>query len=273
MDLNIDHLTSKNYVKPIKKPLAKGERSAEGGMWGVTVIPVAGLFMELYANDRYSGAALWLTVLILIWFGCYADFRQISPSLSEEKAEKLRKLLPIPPAYIFTRDEMRKGEGYRGVVLGILMAAAIFGNGFTQGLMINKNTLPDKLKNASVTALSNFRGTSDNVIGKQLTAWFDDGYDTECSKDGSKFTIEYSGKHAEKSASVTIEVVHDGFAYKSLKAADVTIDGKKLDGDERRDALKEIFIGNDEEGSSSLTTDSEDSTESIETDETSEKEE
>ena len=50
----------------------------------------------------------------------------------------------------------------------------------------------------------------------------------------------------------------------------LTIDGKKQEDDELRDTLKEIFIGDDENGTS-VTTDGEDSTESSGKSETSEK--
>ena len=270
MDLNIDFLTSKNYARPARKPVAKGERSAEGGMWCVTVMPVAGLFMELFASNWITGAVLWALVIFLIWFGCFADLRQISGELDEASAARLRPLRMIPPAYICVRDKMRTGEYYRGIVLGILMAAAIVGNGFTQGLMVNEKSIPEKLKKSSVVSLSNFKGSSDNIIGEQLDSWFDGGYDTECTKSGTLFSTVYSGKHGGKSASVTIEIVHDGYAYRSIKATDVTIDGKKQEDDELRDTLKEIFIGDDENGTS-VTTDGEDSTESSGKSETSEK--
>ncbi len=253
--MDIKALISGSISRPEKRPLAKGERSAEGGAWCIVVMPVVGLFLEMFAKDRYSGAVLWLTVLMLILFGCIADHRQISEQLQPADRERLKEFIPIPPAYLFIRDKLIKGEPYRGIALAMLMAAAVFANGFTQGLMLNEDNIPEKLEKSSVMNLNNFSGTSENIIGEQLDGWFDDDYETFCTHKGDTFTIAYRGMHDGKSAEVTIEVVHDGYTYQSIKAADVTIDGNALEGDERNDTIKKIFIGEeadaDEESSKS----------------------
>ena len=206
-------------------------------------MPVMGLFLELFAVDKYAGSALWLTVTVLIWFGCFADFAQQEADLGEDDAKKLRRLRVLPPAYLFVRGRIRGSDSYKGIALGMLMLAAIFANGFTQGLMLNEKNMPDKIAASSVMNLENFTGSSDNIIGEQLDGWFDDGYETQCEHSGERFTIVFSGSRNGQPAEVGIAVVHDGFTYQSIKADTVKLDGKTLDEDERNDVLKEIFIG------------------------------
>ena len=252
-DMNIGFLTSKDYVKPPSQPVPKGERSAEGGAWCVALMPVIGLLIEnIETFDKYSGAALWLMVIFFIWFGCIADLRQISDNLPAEHTAQLWKLRFLPPLYLYKRDKLRTGEGLRGIVLAILMAGAVFGNGFTQGLMVNDNTLAEKLENTSVTTLNNYsRETGCTAtVQEQLEKWFPDGYESSCTHKGEVFSVVYSGKHDGSVCAVTVEVVHDGFVYKSLKAAGYSTDGKALEDDELKDKLYEVFIGEKKEDES-----------------------
>ena len=47
--MDIKALISGSISRPEKRPLAKGERSAEGGAWCIVVMPVVGLFLEMFA--------------------------------------------------------------------------------------------------------------------------------------------------------------------------------------------------------------------------------
>ena len=227
--------------KPIRPKPAKGERSAEGGVWCMMILPLAGLFLEMYAIDKYAGIALWLIVIIMIYVCGIMDYRQIKDSLSAEKAEQLKKLLPIPPAYLFMRCKSTTGESYKGIVMGILLAAAMFSNGFVHGLMINEEKIIEAVEYSTASVFDNFSGQSDDVIEDSLKEWLGEDYTSACTRKGDVYTITFSGKHDGKPAEITVEVVHDGFVYKTVKTKTVKTDGKELEGDELKDTLYEIF--------------------------------
>lgn len=247
MNEQIQFLTPNSYMPPQKRRLEKGERSNTGGVWFVTLLPIIGLFLESFATDKYAGAALWIAVIVLIYFGCIADFRSIRHEVLESQEDRLKMLLVFPPAYLYCRDKMLNSEGYKGLVLAVLIIAAAFANGFTEGLSVNEENLIPLLENAWVTELDNLSGSSENYIGEQLESWFDDGYSSEGSKAGEIFTIVFSGTHEGKPAEVVIKVEFDGFAYQSIYAKSVTIDGERLEGEALRDELAEIFIGEEDE--------------------------
>lgn len=247
-------MSTVSYMPPRKKPLEKGERSAAGGSWFVAVLPLIGLFLELFATDKYAGAALWLAVIVMMYLGCIADFRHIRHEMPEAQEDSLKWLPILPPIYLIARGRVRPGEAFKGVLMMILMAAAVFANGFTQGMALDEEKMPPTIENTWVSNLSNFSGSSDSLVSERLTEWFDEGYSTDCSRSGDEFTIVFSGTHEDVPAEVTITVVHDGFAYQTLEASDVTIDGKKQEDDDLKEILAEIFIGeteDDEEGESS----------------------
>ncbi|MBQ8966125.1 hypothetical protein [Ruminococcus sp.] len=240
-----------NIVKPIKKPLAKGERSAAGGTWCTVLLPVAGLFLEIFAVDKFSGAALWLTVIVFIWLGCFADFKQISPDLSEDKRAKLKKLRFIPPVYLYVRESMTAGIRTKGLALAMLMAAAAFANGFTQGLLLDETNIPPKLEGAAVGNMDDFKG-SDSTIGDKLEAWFDEGkYDISCTHTGDIFSVTFSGTREGAEAAVTIDIEHDGFAYKEISPEKIVLGGSELDDEDFDKTLKEIFADETEESEES----------------------
>lgn len=247
MNGNIGFLTSDNYTPPPKKRLKKGERSDSGGVWFVTALPVIGLFLEIFAIDKYAGIVLWVSVVVMIYYGCIADLRSIGHEFYESDEEKLRALLFFPPAYLYKRDKLRTGEGYKGIVLAVLTAAALFANGFSQGAALNEENIIPRIENSWVEDLDNFSGSSEDIVSERLESWFDEEYRSECSRSGEVFSIVFSGTHGGKSAEITIKVVHDGFAYRSLKASGVTIDGVKQEGDDLKNALTEIFISDPEE--------------------------
>ena len=237
-----------DVVRAPKQRLQKGERSEIGGVWFICVLPLLGLVLEMFAVDRYSGAALWLSVIGMTYFGCFADLKHIRQFLTEDEYQRLKRSMAVPFIYIARRDKIRTGEGYKGFVMAALAAAALFANGFTQGLILTPDKIQERLENSTVDILENFSGTSDATVSEQLELWFDDGeYEGEASKSGDDNILVFSGKHKGKAYEVTITVEHDGFAYKSIRATSVKLDGEELDEDEFKETIKGIFISSYEE--------------------------
>ncbi|SEK73943.1 hypothetical protein [Ruminococcus albus] len=236
----------------LKPRLARGERSVGGGLWCVALLPLAGIVLESFAVDKYSGAVLWLTVIFMIFFGCRADLKHYDLNnadvLDDTARKSLAKAVWIPPLYLYRRDKMRRAGATKCAVLVILTAAAIFSNGFVQGLTVNEKNVPDRLENTPVSVMGFDTSDDDKTVGKMLESWFDDGaYECDCTHSGDIYELVYSGRHGKISAEVTVNVEHDGFIFKDITAEGITIDGKELKDDELKDMQKEIFLGDEAE--------------------------
>lgn len=251
-----------------KPKLARGERSVNGGLWCVALLPLAGIVLESFAVDKYSGAVLWLTVIFMIFFGCRADFKQFelqhADDLDDTAQKSLAKAVWIPPLYLFRRDKILHAGATRSAVLVILTAAAFISNGFVQGLTVNEKTVPERLENTPVSVMNFDTDDDEKTVGKMLEGWFDDGaYECDCTHSGDIYELVYSGRHGKISAEVTLNVEHDGFIFKDITAEGITIGGEELKDDELKDMQKEIFLGDEAE---------EEESESSEKDEDSEEE-
>lgn len=229
----------------IKPRLARGERSVGGGLWFITLLPLIGMVMESFAVDKYSGAVLWLMVIGLMFFGCYADLRH-ADDLDDMTRQGLKKAVLIPPLYLYRRDKARGVGTTKGIVMGILMVAAFFSNGFVKGLTVDADSIIDRLEMTPVSVLGYKEPDDDKTIGSQLEGWFDDSkYESDCTHTGDIYAVTYSGTHEGKTAEITVNVEHDGYIFKDITPEGITLDGKELEDDELKDMQKTIFVGDE----------------------------
>lgn len=263
-DMKFSWQYSPEHKFEFKPRLARGERSVGGGLWFVALIPLVGIILESFAVDKYSGAVLWLTVIVLLFFGCWADLKH-ADDLDEMTRENLSKVVIIPPLYLYRRDKLRGVGTTKSIVLVILIAAAIFSNGFVQGLTVNEKSIQERLENTPVSVLGYNTSDDEKTIGHMMESWFDkSAYECECTHSGDIYELVYSGKHEGKSAEVTVNVEHDGFVFKKIKAEGVKLDGVELEDDELKDTKKKIFLGDEAEEEETETADEESAEESEE---------
>lgn len=231
----------------LRPKLARGERSTGGGLWFVTLIPLIGMLLESFAADKYSGAVLWLTVIFLMFFGCFADLKH-ADDLDDTARQSLAGAVWIPPLYLYRRDKLRSAGTTKSIVLVILIAAAIFSNGFVQGLAVNEDSLTQRLENTPVSVLGFKTSDDEKTVGHMLESWFDDGkYKSDCTHSGDIYAMVYSGKHEGKSAEVEVDVEHDGYVFKKITAEGVTLDSTELKDDELKETKEKIFLGDEAE--------------------------
>jgi hypothetical protein len=246
-DMKFSWQYSPEHKFEFKPKLARGERSVGGGLWCVALMPLAGIILEGFAVDKYSGAVLWLTVIVLIFFGCHADLRH-ADDLDEATRQSLAKAVWIPPLYLYRRDKLRHTGTTKSIVLVILIAAAIFSNGFVQGLTVNENSVSERLENTPVSVMGFDTSDDEKTVGHMMESWFDNSaYECNCTHSGDIYELIYSGKHEGKPAEVTVNVEHDGFIFKDITAEGITIDGEELKDDELKDMQKKIFLGDEAE--------------------------
>lgn len=218
------------------------ERSEGGGLWFVVLLPLIGLALQSFAVSKWAGLYLWAMMIAALFISTLLDYKCVVKNHPETDFSPIKKWIWLAPVYVFKREKLLGHETYKAFLLGGLMIAAISMNNFMTSTKITAEDMPEMIEDTPVSVLDNFSGNSPDYIGDRLSLWLGEEYESECTKEGDTFTAVFSGIHEGKQASVEIEVVHDGFVYKSVKVSTITMDGKKLEDDDFKDTLKEIFI-------------------------------
>lgn len=218
------------------------ERSEGGGLWFVVLLPLIGLALQSFAVSKWAGIYLWAMMIAALFISTLLDYKCVVQNHPETDFSPIKKWIWFAPVYVFKREKLLGHETYKAFLLGGLMLAAISMNNFMTSLRITADNIPEMIEDTPVSVLDNFSGSSPDYIGDRLSLWLGEDHMSVCTKEGDTFTAVFSGVHEGKQASVEIEVVHDGFVYKSVKVSTITADGKKLEDDEFKETLKEIFI-------------------------------
>lgn len=227
-----------------------GERSLKGGIWFVVLLPAIALYIQSIAVSKWAGYFLWATVIVAEIIACVMDRRALAEAMQGFDTSSLKKWVWLPPMYVYKREKFIGKEGLKALMLMIFTIAAIFGNGFVLGKQVNEDSITEIIESATVSSFTNLYTTSDNVVYDRLTSYLGK-YTSEVEKAGDEYTLTFTGEHDGKPAAVTVKVIHDGFVYVDCLAEGVTLDGKALEGDDLTAALKEIFIPEEADSSSS----------------------
>lgn len=218
------------------------ERSEGGGLWFVVLLPLIGLALQSFAVSKWAGIYLWAMMIAALIISSFLDYRCVTQNHIEIDFTQIKKWIWLAPVYVYKREKLLGHETYKAFLLGGLMLAAISMNNFMTSTRITADNIPEMIEDSPVSVLDNFSGNSSDYIGDRLSLWLGEEYESECTKEGDTFTSVFSGVHEGKQASVEIEVVHDGFVYKTVKVSAITMDGEKLEDGDFKDTLKEIFI-------------------------------
>lgn len=223
-----------------------------GIIWYVCFLPLLGLFLENFAISKWAGIFLWAAVVFIMILCCFLDYRAIRKMNPDSfGTDQLKKWIWLAPVYVYKREKFCMRETYKAIMLGVFCMAAVILNGFTQGLAVHEGNISVLLSNSYVQNLDNFSGSSPNIIGEQLESYLGEDIEWDCTKDGDEYTAVCSGSYDGKKIEVYFVVVHDGFTYQSCKISQIVVDGKVLEGDEYTQAMREIFIPETEEDTSS----------------------
>lgn len=217
-------------------------RSESGGLWFVVLVPLIGLALQTFAVSKWAGIYLWAMIVVTLLISTFLDYKCVVQNHPEINFTPIKKWIWLAPVYLYKREKLLGHETYKAFLLGGLMLAAISMNNFMTSLRITTENIPEIIENTPVSVLDNFSGSSSDYIGDRLSIWLGEEYTSQCTRDENTFTAVFSGTHEGRQASVEIEVVHDGFVYKTVKVTAITEDGKKLEGDEFNETLKHIFI-------------------------------
>ena len=215
-------------------------RLKSGIIWYVCFLPLIGLFLENYCVSKWAGLFLWAAVIFMMILSCIIDCRYLKKLGAD--TSQIKKWVWLAPMYVLLREKMCLRDFYKGIMLVFFCAAALIMNGFTQGTRITTNTMSGMVQNSYVQNLDNFSGTTSNIIGEQIAAFFDDDTKWDCTKSGEHYYVTCDGKKGNDSYVITFDVNFDGFTYLGYKIESIAVNGTKLENEQYKDELKAIFI-------------------------------
>lgn len=218
-----------------------------GYIWYTCCLPALGLFLENYAISKWAGIFLWAGVIVMMIFCCFLDFKQVKKLVENSQGGyslgRLKKWIIFPPMYIYVRQKYcMMSSGVMMTMIIVFSFSAIFSNGFFQGLSVTESSMPELLQNSYVQSLDNFSGYSNNMIGEQIQYYLGNSAVWDCTKEKDVFTVMCSGRHENQRVEIYFLVEFDGFSYQAVEVADISIDGKTLEGEEFTEKMDEIFI-------------------------------
>lgn len=217
-------------------------------------LPIIGLFLERYADSAVAAIILWVLVVVLIPVCCALDKRALEKH--GVNTASLGNTFIFAPVYIYKRQSLIDGESMLCVAFVTLLVGAALTNGFVKGLRLDVQSVDQMIQNTAVTQLDNFSGTSIYTISQCVQGYSQSEVSWSTTKQSYGFQTIVSGSHDSKEFSITIELEFDGFTYQGFKIAAVSVDGKELDKDGKKDFLNECFVEYEEPDGSSSQSDS-----------------
>lgn len=205
-------------------------------------LPVIGLFLERYAYSAVVAIVLWVLVLILMAVSCALDKRILDQQ--EVNTITLGKSYLFPPIYIYKRQVLVGGEAMLSVACITLMIGALLTNGFIKGLRVNADSIDELVQNSYISQLDNFSGNSNVTIGDCVNTYSSKQVSWKVEQKDYGFDITAEGTHDSKDFVISIKLEFDGFTYHSFYIQDITVSGKSLEKDEKKDFLQKCFIDN-----------------------------
>ncbi|MBR1863128.1 MAG: hypothetical protein IJ806_03450 [Ruminococcus sp.] len=235
--------------KPVPQKLDQGsDRSDAGSIWYITLLPILGLFLQNFAISKWAGMFLWAAVFFSWIIACVLDYRVISRELEGFNTQVLSPWWLMPPVYVIKRETLMGHDGLKGVISIAAAVIAIGANNFTASRNINEDSMTEILERTPVSSLENAGIGSYDLISDVLSETLGE-YTTEIEKNGSVYSVKFKGRHGGVSTEVVINVTHDGFAYLGCEVESITSDGKVLEGDEFKEAIKALFAPGSEQDS------------------------
>ena len=225
------------YYEPVSLPKIR-----DGLILYAAVLPVAALFIENYAINKYLGLLVWAIVLIMRPVSCYLDLRWIIKK--GYSFDISPKLCLLPTVYIFKRSMALRRNTVIAIISLICIGYGAMGNGFVAGLRVSDDSILEAVKNQSVSHTS---GLKDYNVYDSFSAAFEkkvDDVSYSVVSDGDKRIVTATGvKKADGKTKVTFvfTVVHDGYAYTSFELNEVRENDIQLKGKEKKALLDELF--------------------------------
>lgn len=212
-----------------------------GAVYYAALLPLFGMFLENFAVNIWLGIFLWVLVIAAAPLACYRDAVQLE-RIGVAPPE-LKRSAWIPVVYIAKRCRALRQNYSPVVIIVIAVLYALGNNGFVASHSMKNSDYIDYVKTSSVVYIPEISDEmSPNTIAEQLSAYMDEIPVYKIERSGSVRTITAEGKADGKKLSIVFTIKNDGFAFSDFKISEITLDGKKLNADERAELIKKIFI-------------------------------
>ena len=231
-----------DYIsEPMPSVVNKPEKLRNGFVWYAAVLPGIGLFLERFALNKYLGFLVWGLILILRPLCCLADIRMLNKRGIMSCSGWFAL---VPTVYLFKRCLKLRHNTAIAVVCLICLAYGIIGNGFVSGMFVDDERIMNAVRSESITSVTELKGEK---AGGSLAEALESSLDRPewtVTTDGDVRTITVSGKtkSSGEQVSLVFKVTHDGYAYTDFELEKVIRDNSELEGDERKELLKALFI-------------------------------
>lgn len=215
-------------------------------VWFAACVPLIAVFVEAFsANSFRLGVLVWVTAVISMYAACIADVKYLKKQ--EFGVKGLSPLIIIPPLYVFRRAKLTRSSAAPCIVMVILILYASVINGFSQAAAMSDDDKLDYVRASYVQSISGLDASGISTIDQKLTEYVGEDKEiewTESEKSGRITVTAECGKFK-----IVLTVPFDGYAFGDITVSELTVDGKKYEGDELKDKLNEIFIGDSDSSS------------------------
>lgn len=215
-------------------------------VWFAACVPLIAVFIEAFsANSFKLGVLVWVTAVISMYAACIADVKYLKKLGFYIKG--LSPSIIIPPLYVFRRAKLTRSSAAPGLVMVVLILYASVINGFSQAAAMSDDDKLDYVRASYVQSISGIDASGLSTIDQKLTEYAGEDEEiewTETEKSGRITVTAECGKFK-----LVLTVPFDGYAFGDITVSELTVDGKKYEGDELKDKLNEIFIGNSDSSS------------------------
>ena len=208
-----------------------------GRLWYAALVPLFGIFIEIYADSFALGVLVWLIALIMGPAACLLDRRYV-----EEKGFDVLQLKPVyallPPLYIFKRTKLTGDSQISGIVWCIMLAYALFMNGFTQSLLMDESMMVSAIENDYWSSIAETEDVDcDDTIGVTLAAMGGELEWTAFRADGY-LSVRCTGKSG---FGANFKIDYDGYAAGKYHLVSLTINDEIYEGEDAAKIIKERF--------------------------------
>ena len=213
-------------------------------LWYAALVPLFGIFIEIYANSMPLGLLVWITALISAPAACLLDRRYIKKMGADTSSLKTAYTI-LPPLYIFKRTKLTGDSRVSGIVWCMMLVYALIMNGFTRNLTMNEISITQYI---SETYWSRIEETAEIYCDKSVNETLEELSGGSLTWSGSRakdcLKVECTGENGF-SADFTID--YDGYIAGNRHLDKLTFEGNTLDGAAAAELIEEKFGKKDDE--------------------------
>ena len=222
-------------------------------LWYAALVPLFGVFTELYADSLALGLLVWIMAIIMSPAACLLDRRHIKKKGADTSSLKTAYVL-LPPLYIFKRTKLTGDMQTCGFVWCIMLVYALMFNGFTKSLTMKESSMTSFISTAYWSNIEEMEDISCNKsVGETLEELSGGSLTWSGSRAKGCLKVGCTGENGF-AAAFTID--HDGYAAGKRRFVSMTIDGKTCDVAAAAELIEEKFGAKEDKSSSETDADS-----------------